>query len=299
MSDTAASTEALRDAGVRRVLVLILLLNAVVCAAKFVAGYISQSLAVLSDGVHSSIDVLNNVVGLVLLRLASKAPDEDHPYGHDKIETLGAFSIAGFMFITCYEIAKRSLTRLARGEAPAFEITGLTFGVMFATLVVNVFVVAYEKRAARRFASQFLMADALHTQSDVFVTISVLVGLPLVSAGYSFLDALLALGISAFIARSGYQVVLATVPVLLDAAIVDAESIRKLALAIPRVVGVENVRSRLHGGRKFVELTLIVAETDLREAHDITERLEESIVEQYGRAAITIHVEPAPHAVRR
>jgi len=283
-----------RDRAVRRVLLWILLANVVVCGAKLVAGYLAESVAVLSDGIHSSIDALNNVVGLVLLRLASKEADEGHPYGHGKIETLGAFCVAGFMFITGYEIAKRSGARLLGAETPAFDISGLTFAVMVGTFAVNVVVVTLEKRASRRYESQFLLADALHTQSDVFVTLSVLVGLPFVMRGYHFVDAVLALAISAVIARSGYLVLKGAVPILLDAAIVDAETIRRLALGLPHVVGVENVRSRLHGGEKFVELTLIVSETDLREAHDLTERLEERIAEAYGRASVTIHVEPAP-----
>ena len=264
-----------------------------VCLAKLAAGVASHSLAVLSDGLHSSIDAINNVVGIVLLRLAAKEPDEGHPYGHGKIETLGAFSIAGFMFITCYEVAKQAFVRLFRGGPPTFEITGTTFLVMVGTLIVNVFVVVYEKRAAKRYSSEFLYADAVHTQSDVAVTSAVLIGLPLVLRGYVYLDAVLALGISAFIAYSGFQVLRRTVPTLLDAAAVDAEVIRAMATGLPRVVAARDIRSRLHGGRKFVELTLIVAENDLREAHEVTERLEELIEERYGHAEITIHYEPA------
>ena len=258
-----------------------------------IAGIASHSLAVLSDGLHSSVDAINNVVGIVLLRLAAKEPDEGHPYGHAKIETLGAFSIAGFMFITCYEVGKQALVRLFGDAPPSFQITSTTFVVMLGTLMVNVFVVIYEKRAARRHSSEFLYADAVHTQSDVGVTTVVLVGLPLVLRGYLYLDAILALGISLFIAYSGFQVLQRTVPTLIDAAAVDAEVIRKMAIGLPRVVAARDIRSRLHGGRKFVELTLIVAENDLREAHDATERLEELIMARYGHAEITIHYEPA------
>lgn len=277
----------------RRVLYIVLALNLAVCGAKLVAGGLAHSLAVLSDGLHSSIDAINNVVGLILLRLASKEPDAGHPYGHGKIETLGAFGVAGFMFITCYEIIKRAILRLAWEAPSSFNITGLTFAAMIATLAVNLFVVFYEKRAARRYSSEFLYADAVHTQSDVFVTLSVLAGLPLLLRGYLYLDAVLSLGISLVIAWSAYQVLQRTVPVLLDAAIVDAEHIRQMALAIPRVVALRDIRSRLHGNFKFVELTLVVAENDLRQAHELTERLEERIIEQYGQAAITIHIEPA------
>jgi cation diffusion facilitator family transporter len=276
----------------RRVLGIILTLNLLVCIAKLAAGAMAQSLAVMSDGVHSSIDAINNIFGIVLLRLAAKGPDAGHPYGHGKIETLGAFSIAGFMFITCYEIVKQSVVRFWKGETPSFEITTLTFAVMGTTLLINIFVVWYEKAMARRYSSEFLYADAVHTQSDILVTLSVLAGLPLVMKGYVVLDALLALVISGVIAWSGFLVLRRTVPVLLDAAAVDDGLVRKAAVKIPGVVDVADIRSRMHGGHKFIELTMVVTEYDLREAHEITERLEKKITELCGPAAITIHVEP-------
>ena len=140
-------------AATQRVLILILVLNIAVCLAKFVMGVMANSLAVISDAVHSTIDALNNIFGIVLLQMASKGPDADHPYGHGKIETLGAFSIAGFMLITCYEITKQSVERFWKGETPSFEITTFTFAVVGATLLINIFVVLYEKAMARRYAS--------------------------------------------------------------------------------------------------------------------------------------------------
>jgi cation diffusion facilitator family transporter len=280
-------------AATRRVLTIILVLNIAVCVAKLVAGMMANSLAIISDALHSSIDALNNIFGIVLLRLAAKEPDAEHPYGHGKIETLGAFSIAGFMLITCYEITKQAGSRLLGKETAEFEITTFTLVVIGATLLVNIFVVLYEKAMARKYTSEFLYADAVHTQSDVLVTSSVLIGLPFVMRGYLFLDALLALLVAGVIGWSVYGVLQRTVPTLLDAAAVDPGVVRRVALAIPGVVTVHDIRSRMHGGHKFVELTLVVAENDLREAHDITEDLEKKIVEQCGPSSITIHIEPA------
>jgi cation diffusion facilitator family transporter len=284
----------LNRAGVRRVLFVILVLNLVVCLAKLTVGLMAQSLAVVSDGVHSSIDAINNIFGIVLLRMASKEPDADHPYGHGKIETLGAFSITGFMLITCYEIVKQAVMRIIGSETPQFDISALTFIVMGATLAINIFVVLYEKAMARRYSSEFLYADAVHTQSDVMVTVSVLAGLPLVLRGYVYIDALLALVISSVIAYSGYQVLKKTVPVLLDAAAIDAGIVRSVALGVPAVVAVHDIRSRKLGGHNFVEMTLVVSENDLREAHDITEMIESAMEARIGPASITIHIEPAP-----
>src|SRR5262245_24243596 len=88
--------------GVRRVLLVTLALNIMVVAAKLVAGWLAGSLSVISDAIHSSVDSLNNLVGLVVVKYAAAEPDESHPYGHAKFETLAAFAIAGFLFVTCY-----------------------------------------------------------------------------------------------------------------------------------------------------------------------------------------------------
>jgi cation diffusion facilitator family transporter len=281
----------------RRVLVIILVLNIAVCVAKFVAGFMANSLAVISDAVHSTIDALNNVFGIVLIQMASKEPDAEHPYGHGKIETLGAFSIAGFMLITCYEITKQAGARLIGEETPEFEITTFTLVVVGVTLLVNIFVVLYEKAMARKYESEFLYADAVHTQSDVLVTVSVLMGLPFIMRGYLFLDAALALVVAGLIGWSVYRVLQRTVPALLDAAAVDEGVVRRVALGIPGVVTTHDIRSRMHGGHKFVELTLVVAENDLRQAHDITEELENKIVAECGPSSITIHIEPVGSAL--
>src|SRR5499426_3031299 len=114
--------------GVRRVLLVTLALNVVV-VGKLVAGLLADSLSVVSDAIHSSVDSLNNIVGLVVMKYATKEPDEGHPYGHAKFETLAAFAIAGFLFVTCYQIALSAIKRIIAHEEPAPEITALTIGV--------------------------------------------------------------------------------------------------------------------------------------------------------------------------
>src|SRR5262252_5282421 len=163
--------------GVRRVLFVTLALNVVVVAGKLVAGLLADSLSVVSDAIHSSVDSLNNIVGLVVMKYATAEPDEGHPYGHAKFETLAAFAIAGFLFVTCYQIALSAIKRVIAHETPAPEITALTIGVMVGTIICNIFVTVYERREGRRLQSAFLIADSTHTRSDVMVSCSVLAGL--------------------------------------------------------------------------------------------------------------------------
>ena len=110
------------------VLLVTLALNLTVVAAKLTAGLLAGSLSVISDAIHSSVDSLNNVVGLVIMKYATAEPDEGHPYGHAKFETLAAFAIAGFLFVTCYQISLSAIERVITHDAPAPEITDQACG---------------------------------------------------------------------------------------------------------------------------------------------------------------------------
>ena len=129
------------------------------------------------------------------------------------VETLGfvfsagaAFGIAGFLFVTCYELASSAIGRLWDAAHPAPTVTWLTIGTMLATIAVNIFVTVYEKRAGERLQSAYLIADAAHTRSDVWVSLSVLAGLLLMRAGYDWFDPLVSLFVAVMIAASGYQI---------------------------------------------------------------------------------------------
>ncbi|NBO63482.1 MAG: cation transporter [Acidobacteria bacterium] len=283
--------------GVQRVLLVTLGLNLAVVAGKLVAGLIAGSLSVISDAIHSSVDSLNNVVGLVVTRYASAEPDENHPYGHAKFETLAAFVIAGFLFVTCYQIGLSAIGRLIEPPAKPPAVSWLTLGVMIVTIVTNIVVTVYEHREGRRLRSDFLIADAIHTRSDVVVSCAILIGLFLIRQGYYWLDPILSLGVAVFIAWSGYQIFKSTVPVLVDEAPVPASRIASISVGVSGVHSVHDVRSRSHGGEIFIEMHMHVEpriELDHLATHAVTEAVEERLREVLGRVTATIHVEPLP-----
>lgn len=283
--------------GVRRVLLLTLVLNLAVVAGKLIAGLLAGSLSVISDAVHSSVDSLNNIVGLVVVKYAAAEPDEKHPYGHAKFETLAAFAIAGFLFVTCYQISLSALTRLINPPESPPEITILTIGVMIVTIAVNIVVTVYEHREGKRLRSEFLIADAIHTRSDIMVSCSVLTGLVLVKLGYVWLDPIFALGVAAMIAWNGYKIFKATVPVLVDASPVPLERIAQIVESVHGVHSVHDIRSRGRGGEMFIEMHLHVLaeiEDDHIMAHAITEEIERQLEREFGHVVATIHVEPLP-----
>jgi cation diffusion facilitator family transporter len=283
--------------GVRKVLLITLGLNLAVVAGKLIAGTLAGSLSVISDAIHSSVDSLNNIVGLVVMRYATAEADEDHPYGHAKFETLAAFAIAGFLFVTCYQISLSAFKKLFSGEKDTLEITSLTIGVMLATIAVNIFVAVYEKREGRRLNSEFLIADAIHTRSDILVSCSVLVGLVLIRFGYVWIDPVVSLAVAAFIAWNGYQIFKSTIPVLVDAAPVAARQIAEIVENVPGVHSAHDIRSRKQGSEMFVEMHLHIErelERDHVASHDITEEIERRLMAVFGRVTATIHVEPLP-----
>lgn len=287
--------------GVRRVLLLTLVLNLVVVVGKLIAGLLAGSLSVISDAIHSATDSLNNIIGLVVMKYASAEADETHPYGHGKFETLAAFVIAGFLFVTCYQIGLSAVNRLFSKDSSPPEITALTIGVMITTVVINIIVTVYEQREGQRLKSEFLIADAIHTRSDVLVSCSVLAGLVLVKMGYVWLDPVVSLGVAAVIAWNGYQIFKATIPVLVDAAPVPSASIASIVESVPGVHSVHAVRSRLLGGEMFIEMHLHVitnVEDDPIASHAITEAVEHRLEKEFGRVTATIHVEPLPDEAR-
>jgi cation diffusion facilitator family transporter len=297
MNASPQNTSVEYQRGVRRVLFLTLVLNLAVVAGKLSAGLLAGSLSVISDAIHSATDSLNNIIGLVVTKYAAAEPDENHPYGHAKFETLAAFVIAGLLFVTCYEIGSSAISRLFSKDIAPPEITALTIGVMVTTVIINIIVTVYEHREGKRLNSEFLMADAIHTRSDVLVSLSVLAGLVLVKMGFLWLDPVVSLGVAAFIAWNGYQIFKTTVPVLVDAAPVPLQSITEIAEGVPGVHSVHNVRARMLGGEMFVEMHLHIAvnlEDDHILSHAITEAVEKKLAKEFGKVTATIHVEPLP-----
>jgi cation diffusion facilitator family transporter len=282
--------------GVRQVLLITLCLNVAVVIGKLTVGLLAGSLSVVSDAIHSAGDSINNIVGLVVMKYATAEPDEGHPYGHAKFETLAAFTLAGFLFVTCYELCVSAFKRLVSDHASQPKISALTFGVMIATIIINLIVTTYEHRCGKRLKSKLLIADAIHTRSDVLVSCSVLIGLFLIQQGNIWLDPLVSFGVAAFIAWNGCQIVKVTAPVLVDAAPVPPTHITEIVESVPGVHSVHHVRSRALGNEIFIEMHLRVSpgvEHSHVVSNAITEMAAQGLVEEeYRRVTTTFHLEP-------
>ncbi|MFQ5745685.1 MAG: cation diffusion facilitator family transporter [Gemmatimonadota bacterium] len=295
MSGAPAPGIGTTHAAVKRVLWWVLAANLAVVLAKVLVGLRAGSIAVLGDAAHSGVDALNNLVGLFAVRVAARPPDEEHPYGHAKFETLGAIAVVSFLSVTCYELVSNSVRRIVLGGVPP-AVDALTLGVLGGAMVVNLSVATLEARSGARLGSVLLSADARHTAADVLVTISVLGGLGLVKLGWGSADAWLAIFVALLIARSGVEILRTTIPVLVDSRAVDAARIRAVALDTEGVRGAKAVRSRGRPGEAFAELTIEVdPDINVGEAHRIADRVERRLQREAGLSDVIAHVEP--HAV--
>ncbi|HTK48848.1 MAG TPA: cation diffusion facilitator family transporter [Gemmatimonadaceae bacterium] len=283
-----------RAAGVRRALVVVLVLNAISAGLKTGVGARTGALTVLGAALESVLDMLSNVVAILAVSVAARAPDEGHPYGHEKFETLGTLGIVGFLSISCFELLRQSIGDLFGSHGP--PSTSLADGaLLLSSLAVNGFVVLFERRRGRALASPLLMADAAHTASDVFVTILALASLALSHLGIAKADAALSVVVAMIIAWSGYQILRDSIPILVDARAVDAGRLAAIVRTIPGVVGVRSARSRrTSSGHLFAEVTILVdGATSVSAAHDFTDDVERAIERELGTSEAIVHVEPA------
>ncbi|QYX33827.1 cation diffusion facilitator family transporter [Sphaerospermopsis torques-reginae] len=280
-------------AEVQKVLIITLLLNLFVMGLKAFVGYSTGSLSLLADALHSVTDSANNVLGLVASKFSSPRPDREHPYGHHKFEAVGALGIAAFLGIACFEILQGAIERIIKGGSPV-KISGSELWLLLIVLGVNIFVAFYERNVGRRVGSSILIADATHTMSDVWVTISVLGGLiGIWWLNFQWLDVVLAFPVALLVFWSGWSVLKENLPWLVDQMAIAPEAIHAIAISVPGVINCHDIASRGVLGRQvFIEMHLIVDAPDVETAHRITEEVESQLQQRFSPVRILIHVEP-------
>src|SRR5213595_2078604 len=271
---------------VRRVFIGLLVANLAVVGVKLAVGLSSGSLAVLGGAVDSCVDALNNVLALIVVRVAAKEHDEDHPYGHGKFETLGALAIVGFLSITCFELVREAVNHLVSGSLRV-DICDFQLALLVLTLGVNVLITWYEHRRGTELGSELLVADAAHTRADVFITVGVLVSILLTRQGWWWIDSAVVI---VFVA---YRILERTVPVLVDQRAIPTRDIQETAQAVPGVKRAYGIRSRGPSDLRYAEVTIAVdRHADVESAHAIADQVEERLKRDLQLHEVTVHVEP-------
>lgn len=289
-----AKTIGSREKEVKKILILILIANWAVAGMKIVLGTLINSGSMTADGFHSLSDGTSNIVGLVGMKMASKPVDDDHPYGHRKFETLASLAIAGMLFVLGGKVILDAIPRFSKPVMP--EVSFASLAVLFVTLGINIFVAVWEFRKGKALGSQILTSDSMHTRSDIFVTIGVLITLIGLSFGLpAIVDPIASLIVAGFILKAAYDVFCGTSSVLVDQAVMDVNVLKAIAMEFKQVRDVHKIRSRGSEMDLFLDMHVMVdPSTSVEESHRLMHELEARYRERLeGRVKEAIvHIEP-------
>jgi cation diffusion facilitator family transporter len=269
----------------------VLALNLLVAGAKIIAGLMAGSISMVADGFHSAMDASSNVIGLIGSTIASQPPDGNHPYGHQKYETFATLGIGLLLLVTSWNVLKSVFVRFMDGSNP--EISTISFAVMLITILINVTVVAYEKKRGCQLKSSLLLADAAHTNSDIFVSLSVLVSLVAVKMGWLWMDVIVAVVIVFVIGHTGWHIIRRASDVLADMAIIDAGLVEKVVLSVKGVQSCHKIRSRGTDQAAHLDLHIQVdGKMTLEQAHFLGHVTQGQLEEELDVMDVIVHVEP-------
>jgi cation diffusion facilitator family transporter len=277
----------------RVVLIQVLLLNWAVASAKIIYGLLTRCGSMTADGFHSFADGASNIIGLIGIGVALVPKDTTHPYGHKKYETFYSLGIAALLLLVTHQLIEEAIKRFAHPVRPAVDVA--SFVVMLLTLTINIAVMRYEHKKGKILQSDFLIADALHTRSDIFISISVIVTLIGVRAGFIFIDTCATIVIALFIAWSAWKIIKNASDILCDTAVIgDVKKIGDIVAEVKGVRGYHKVRTRGRPDDIYVDLHVqLNPHIHLERAHKISYEIEEAIKKHIPEVSdVVVHLEP-------
>ncbi|MDD5450214.1 MAG: cation diffusion facilitator family transporter [Candidatus Omnitrophica bacterium] len=277
---------------VNKVLIYVLILNWAVSAAKIIYGLITRCASMSADGMHSFSDGASNIIGLIGIWAASQPVDKGHPYGHKKYETFSAIGIAILLILLCAQILHQAFTRFLHPVVP--EVTGISFIIMILTMTINLIVMWYEFKRSDQLKSDILHSDAMHTRSDILVSISVIATLVSIKMGLPIVDTIVSLVIALLIGYTAFEILKESSNVLCDKAPIVSDKIKDVCMTIDGINECHMIRTRGREDDIHVDLHIVVnPNMHVGTAHGLTEIIEKAIKEQIpGVTDVVVHIEP-------
>lgn len=272
--------------------------NVILSLLKFIAGIIAHSSAMISDAVHSASDVFSTIVVIIGIKLASKEPDKEHPYGHERMECVAAIVLSVVLFITGLGIGAGALKNIVNGNYSSLQVPGiLALIAAIVSILVKEGMYWYTRYYARKIDSSALMADAWHHRSDAFSSIGALIGIGGARLGYPVMDSIASLVIFVFIIKAAYDIFKDAIDKMVDHSC-DEETERQIYECVMKnenVMGIDLLQTRIFGNKIYVDIEIQAdASYTLKEAHDIAEEVHEDIEHNFPKVKhIMVHVNPA------
>ena len=293
--DRQTLARVVRAREIAKVLWITLFLNWIIALLKLGVGLLTRCMVLVADGVHSFSDGTSNIVGLVGVSLSKHPADRDHPYGHQKYETLAAVGIGFFLFILAFGVLKEAIAGIVTPKNP--EVTTASFVVMALSFIVNLFVVHYERGRGHELQSELLISDSWHTLSDIFVTLSVLLALLGIIFHIPLVDSIFSLGISGIIFFVAIGILKRSSDVLADKAVLDPSQIERIARGVEGVRDCHEVRTRGQNDDIYVDLHVLVDnEMTVLQSHHLANLIESNIRKQIPAVHdVVVHIEPVSH----
>jgi cation diffusion facilitator family transporter len=259
---------------------------------KAVVGLLTGSLGIISEAIHSAMDVFAAGITVFSVRIASKPPDEKHNFGHGKIENVSALVEAGLLLLTCVWVLWEAFERLT-GKQVHMIVNFWSFFVIIVAIFIDINRARILKNAAKKYNSQALEADALHFSSDILTSSVVLLGLIFSLFNIPTADTVAAIIVSFVVLYMSIRLAFNAVNLLLDSAPFAKSRILEIINTVPEVKDVHDIRIRSSGSTIFVDMNIHVSpELTVEDAHNISHKVEEEIKKRFSNCEIHIHQEP-------
>lgn len=264
--------------------------NLVVAFLKLIVGGYINSSSVLADGFHSLSDSASNIVGIVGIFIAARPRDKKHPYGHTKFEMLSSLFIGIMMVFIALKVMGEAVLNIKNPES--LNMTNVSIVILVITLIINIIVSKYEYSVGKKTNSYILISDSLHTKSDVYVSIGVLVTLICIKLGFPvIIDKVVSFVVGIFILHGAYEIFKSTIKILVDGAIIEENVIREIVVEFKEIKDIKNIRSR--GSENDIHIDMdIMVEPDMtvEKSHELSHSIENTM-----RAKINQNIQVATH----
>lgn len=280
-----------------RVSLVSIIVNTLLSGGKLLAGIFASSGAMISDAIHSASDVFSSIVVMIGVKISGKQPDNEHPYGHERMECVAAIILATILAATGLGIGYSAFMTIISGDYESITTPGIAALIAaIVSIIVKEAMFWYTKINAQKIDSPALMADAWHHRSDSLSSIGALIGIAGARLGIAVLDPVASFIICFFIEKAAYDIFMDAVNKMVDHACdVDTENaLKACAMAQPGVEGVDLIQTRIFGNKIYVDLEICAdGNLSLTEAHNIAEQVHDSIEQEFPKVKhIMVHVNP-------